>query len=60
MEDSGDELELGVSSPDEPEPVKISPEPASRPSFLPIKMLKFELEPIISPEPEPRLAPPLS
>ena len=38
-------LELGVSSPDEPKPVKISLKPASSPSFSIIKTLKFELKP---------------
>ena len=35
---------LGVSSPDEPKAVKISPEPASSPSFFLMKLVKFELE----------------
>ena len=34
-----------MSSPDKPEPVKISLEPPLSPSFLLIKMLKFKLEP---------------
>ena len=42
VERARDELKLRVSSLNEPEPVKIALEPASSPSFLPIKMLKFE------------------
>ena len=42
------ELELRMSGPNEPEPVKIALEPASSPSFLLIKMLKFEFQPTSS------------
>ena len=35
-----------MSSPDEPEPVQISLEPASSPGFLLIKMLILEFEPM--------------
>ena len=42
------ELEPWVSSPNEPEPVKIALEPASSPSYLLIRMLKFEFEPTSS------------
>ena len=38
------ELELWVLRPNKPEPVQITLEPASSPSFLLIKMLKFEFE----------------
>ena len=37
-----------MSSPNEPEPVKIALETASSPSFLLIKMLQFEFEPTSS------------
>ena len=40
--------ELWVSSSNGPNPVKISLEPASSPSFLLLKMLKFEFEPTLS------------
>ena len=42
------ELELGVLSLSEPEPVQITLEPAASPSFLVIKMLKFDFEPTLS------------
>ena len=48
VERARDELKLRVSSLNEPEPVKIALEPASSPSFLPIKMLKFEFKPTSS------------
>ena len=41
------ELKLGVFSRDEPEPAKISLNPAMSPSLLPIKTVKFKLEPAL-------------
>ena len=48
VEQAQAELELGVSSPDEPEPAVIFLEPATSLSSLLTKTIKFELKPALS------------